>query len=76
MEPQQPTTHRTDSDDTEGHTMEVGIGYTDGDESDDVKGYGVTGGYRPTQTKAGSDDDVAGYLSGALGSKKRTEDAG
>ncbi len=115
MEPQQPTTHRTDPDDVEGHTTRIRFADaetdetddTEGhgakrpadaereasddveghgrryykadaerDETDDVEGHGVVGGYRPTHPKASDEeDDVAGHLSGALGSKKKTDDA-
>jgi hypothetical protein len=59
-----------DTDDTEGHGHRRLM-----DDSDDTEGHAVTGGYRPTSPKADDgEDDVAGHLSGALGSQKKTED--
>ncbi|MGY1701831.1 hypothetical protein [Geodermatophilus sp. SYSU D00766] len=66
---------RDETDDVGGHGSKGRTGYVQ--ESDDVEGHSVIGGLRPTHPKArDEDDDVAGHLSGALGSKKKTEDAG
>ena len=126
MNPEQPTTHRDDLDDTEGHLHRSrmadaerdeaddtddteghrrhffradaerdeaddadadGRRYADaeGDEADDTGGHalgptarepvrGAAQGLQPTHPKVSDDaDDVAGHLSGALGSKKKTE---
>ena len=60
MTEQQPTPA---TDDVEGHAYESGPDAL------------AVGGLRPTHPKADHEDDVAGHLSGALGSRKRTEDA-
>jgi hypothetical protein len=78
----QPTTPR--DDDVEGHGSRFN-GFTGG--AEDVghaarsghfqSGHASTlGGPRPTHPKTDDDTDVSGHLSGALGSKKKTHDAG
>ena len=70
---------RDETDDTAGH----GFRRLTDDGSDDVEGHVArsgrdtlaVGGLRPTHPKTDDEDDVAGHLSGALGSKKRTDDA-
>ncbi len=64
-----------ETDDVEGHRRHFFRADAEQDETDDVEGHGITGGLRPTHPRS-SDEDVAGHLSGALGSKKHTEDAG
>jgi len=125
MNPEQPTTHRDDLDDTEGHRRHFFRADAERDESDDTEGHrrhffradaerdesddtegdlhrsrmadaerdeaddtgghalgptarepvrGAGQGLQPTHPKVSDDaDDVAGHLSGALGSKKKTE---
>jgi hypothetical protein len=68
---------RDETDDVEGHRRHFGRADAERDETDDVEGHGAIGGLRPTHPKAtDGEDDVTGHLSGALGSKKKTEDAG
>ncbi len=82
------TDDQPQGDDAEGHVLR-GRGFTDDepddteghgrvrvtDEDDDTEGHAVTGGFRPTHPKVeDADDDVAGHLSGALGSRKKSED--
>jgi hypothetical protein len=73
----EPTTAQ---DDVEGHMPRLTGGrLSDADPTDEVERRAVTGGsevaqtYRPTHPKAVDSDDVSGHLSGALGSKKKTE---
>ncbi len=68
MEPQPPITHRTD-DDVQGHRRQIAD--AEQDETDDVQGH------RRQIADAEQDetDDVGGHLSGALGSKMKSEGA-
>ncbi len=64
MDPQQPTNPVSDDDDVEGHRVSLQM---DGaqDEADDVEGHRVTSQLDREQDA----DDVAGHMTGALGSK-------
>ena len=81
MTEQQPTPAA--EDDVQGHAARGKAVDAGHDESDDVTGHALrsgrdplVGGLRPTHPKAQDDeDDVAGHLSGALGTKKKTDDA-
>ncbi len=67
---------RDETDDTEGHGRRFYRANAERDETDDTEGHAVVGGLRPTHPRADDgEDDVAGHLSGALGSKKKTDGA-
>ncbi len=74
---------RDGTDDVEGHAYKSARADAERDETDDVEGHAyksgrgtLAGGLQPTHPKADDEeDDVTGHLSGALGSKKKTDDA-
>ena len=70
MNPQQPV---FDPDDTEGHGSRHPLADADRDQTDDTQGHGAR---FPGVEAERDEDDVAGHLSGALGSKKKTEHDG